>query len=162
MIKKRILSIFLAITLCFSFAIASHSATVVSILAEGPLENAVAALEFVIQSDNADSADWMGSWPAGWLQQLPPGGKKVQGFDLSGSSTLPSGEIGRFEADNVILGDWALGDQDANTLPQDEPEGYMVKVVDGGYLITPVPIPPAILLLGGGLISLIAVRRRRS
>ena len=71
-----------------------------------------------------------------------------------------SGEVGRFNIDGVMLGNWVIGDQSANKLI----EGVDFRVAFAGdtYTIQPVPIPSAILLLGGGLVSLIAVRRRRS
>ena len=41
-----------------------------------------------------------------------------------------------------------------------EYKSYFVNLVGTNYEITPIPLPSAIILLGGGLVSIFAIRRR--
>jgi len=162
MFKKSILGIgavVLAIGLCFSLAQPSYSATIVSVSFEaiGPLSD-VAAFQFdVLTPDAATAADFNPNWPVGWFDFST--GDTVNAFDSTGSASLPTGIVGTFDI-NVTLGNWVLGNQAAETLVQGV--DYLAAFDGTNYLVTAIPIPSTLILLGGGLAALVALRRRRS
>jgi hypothetical protein len=155
MIKKSIV-VMLALGLCLSLTLTSRAATVVSIVAELTLSD-VASIQFDILSPIPTAADFNANFPAGWFDFSSD--KLISAFDGGGSNSLPTGEVGTFADMDVTLGGWALGDQSGTDIPDSK---FDVTLVGSTFEITPVPIPSAILLLGGGLVSLIAIRRRRT
>jgi hypothetical protein len=159
MFKKSILAVLLTLCLCFSFGLTSHAETVISIVAEGTLVDVAAFEATILAPDTTTADDFEAHFPSGWVDFSA--GKLLSAFDGTGETSLPSGGIGQFDTDTT-LGGWELTNQAGTVLKLGLDGDYLVKVKAGNYVITPVPIPSAILLLGGGLISLIAVRRRRS
>jgi hypothetical protein len=159
--KKRLTNwiaiAFLAVTLCFTFTQQSHSATNVTIDPGGTFID-IASFQFSIEEPVGTLASaFNATLPSGWLNLTDTATNIVSALNLG--STDPSGQIGSFDID-VILGGWVFGNQSAVSLVRDV--DYFVIPQGSNYLIsgTPVPIPPAILLLGGGLVGLIGLRRK--
>ena len=149
--------VFLSIFLCVTFAQLSHSATVVTVEPGGSFVN-IASFNFEILSPAGTlGSTFTPTLPANWL--FLPTGSVVSAFDGGGANSLPSGSIGSFSID-VTLGNWEFGNQSAVSFTQGV--DYFVAQVGSNYVVSAVPIPSAILLLGGGLVSLVALRRRRS
>ena len=115
---------------------------------------------------------WMDG-PAEKIVENEPGKGRVFKFGSSDFDNALSGGAKRFDLENGILFSFSYdgsitdlslvqfdpGDG-TNLFPDSiESRGF---TADGVTFGTVVPIPSAIFLLGGGLLSLIAVRRRRS
>jgi hypothetical protein len=171
MAKKSFITLILVIGLCFSFAVTSHSATIINITAEGALAD-VQAFQVSVQAPNtANVSTWTNSFPAGWLDLTDANAKPkiVSAFSLLTENFLPTGRVGEF-SDNVELGGWVLGNSENEDLKEGvnffvrfnevQSAGLTTAATDYVYDIV-VPIPSAIFLLGGGLISLFTVLRRR-
>jgi hypothetical protein len=156
MLKKSILTVFLTLCLFFSLALTSHAATVISIVAEGLLADIAAFEATILTPDTATAADFTNNFPMGWINFSS--GKLLSAFDSTFMASLTTGPIGSFDMD-VTLGGWELTNQAGTVLTLGT--DYFVNPVGTNYEIV-VPIPSAIVLLGGGLLGLVALRRRRS
>jgi len=133
MIKKSILVVLLAIGLFFSFALRSNAATVITIVAEGPLMDVAAVEATIIGPDDVTVGDFTPNFPAVWIDFSAP--KLISAFDASWVNSLPNGEVGRFSS-NVILGNWELTLQYGWVLVIDT--DYRVTRVGTDYRITPM------------------------
>jgi hypothetical protein len=141
------------------FASQSFSATVVFFGPNvGPLAD-IAAIQFdIISPSDADVSDFNPNFPSGWFDFSTR--DTVNAFDSTGTNSFPGNtNVGTFDID-VILDNWVLGNQTAQTLT--EGVDYQVTLASGQYSITAIPIPSTILLLGGGLAALVGLRRRKS
>jgi hypothetical protein len=120
----------------------------------------IAGVQFSILSPaTVDALDFNSTWPVGWLDLST--GKIVNAFDGSGSASLSNGQVGYFEEDNVVLGEWVLGNHDAQTLTLGIDYIVDFDSVDYIYTVTtttPIPIPTAFLLLCSGLIGMLGIR----
>ena len=115
----------------------------------------IAALQFdVLDSTIVAASDFNGSLPSDWLDMTNEGSMTFNAF---GDCSLQTGIVGTFDAD-ITLGNWIMGDQDANALAFGQ--DYTVDLFEGDYTIRAVPIPSAILLFGGGLLGMLGIRRK--
>ena len=151
MLKKSI--VFLSLLLCFLFVQPAYSATIVYFV-DGGLD--VASFDFDVLDIDYHVVDFNGTWPAEWLELS--GLDTVSAFDTSSTNSMPTGQVGYFDADDVWLGNWVIGNQDAVVLT--EGVDYTVSFVGDTYTVAAIPIPGAVWLLGSGLIGLVGIRRR--
>lgn len=82
--------------------------------------------------------------------------------DAGSEDPLISGMLGRFDSD-VILSNFGLGVSGGIGAPEIDREFWVnLDEISNTYTITgtPVPIPPALLLFGSGLIGLVGLRRK--
>jgi len=164
MLKKLMLSmivVFLTISVFFLAAQPSNAATIVSIQATGPLSNVVGGFQFdILGPAGTLSSNFTPSLPSGWVDgNFGLARSQVLYFDGAGTTALSSGPLGSFLNVNAELANFLLFDQSSNQIPA---TNYFVQLVGTDYIINAVPIPPTIMLLGGGLIGLLALRRRRA
>jgi hypothetical protein len=154
---KWIAIVFLSVALCFTVTQQSHAATTVTVDPGGSFVD-IASFDFTILSPSGTlGSSFTPTLPDNWL--FLPTGSVVSAFDGGGVNSLPAGPIGSFSID-VTLGNWVFGNQSATSFTQGV--DYFVIPQGSNYLIsgTPVPLPPAILLLGGGLVGLVGLRRK--
>lgn len=121
----------------------------------------IAAIEFsILEPDTVTADNFTANFPDSWYDYSD--GSTISAFDGDGDSSLPNGEIGFFDIE-VTLGDWELTLQNGDILSTLE---YEVLASGSNYILadtgssSPVPIPSAILLLGGGLFGMLGVRRK--
>ncbi len=154
MIDKSI--IFISFVLCCLFVQPVYADTIVSFDLDG-LD--VASFEFAVVDEDYAVADFTTSLPDGWMDMSSE--DTFASLDMGGSNSLTSGDIGLFTADGVILGNFVLGNQAAETLVQNS--DYWVHEITGAYLVSAsetIPIPGAFWLLGSALIGLVGVKRK--
>lgn len=159
--KKRNVSLsikfaFVVFGLCLCLTSPVLAATTVYYDNLGELDGLIGGVEFFILSPNeTDISNFDATIPNGWLNMSS--GNKFSAFDMGGNSGLTGeGILGSFNID-VILGDWELGSQAGEVIPAE-----LYNIVQSGtdYTITRAPIPSALLLLGGGLVGLLGIRRK--
>ena len=123
----------------------------------------IAAIEFsILGSDTVTADNFTANFPDGWLDNSE--GSLISAFDFDGGNSLSNGEIGFFDID-VTLGDWELTLQNGDILTTLE---YEVLASGSNYILadagsgssSPVPIPSAIFLFGGGLFGMLGIRRK--
>lgn len=133
------------------------SSTVITVEPGGTFIN-IASFDFSILGPSGTTAsNFTASLPADWLNLSS--GTIISAFSLG--SSLPSGSIGSFNVDNVLLGNWTFGNQDAVSFVKDV--DYFVYQSGPNYIVSynnAVPVPAAVWLLGSGLLGLIGIRRR--
>jgi hypothetical protein len=133
------------------------SSTVITVEPGGTFIN-IASFDFSILGPSGTTAsNYTASLPADWLDLSS--GAVISAFSLG--SSLPSGQIGSFNVDNVLLGNWTFGNQDAVSFVKDV--DYFVNQSGSNYIVSynnAVPVPAAVWLLGTGLLGLIGIRRR--
>jgi hypothetical protein len=144
-------------TLSFCFIIAPNSQAATTVYFEGEGLPGIAAFQFDILSpiDLDASLSFDATLPGDWLNMTSSGSNTFNSFSLG--SDLPTGPVGSFDID-VELGNWVLGDQNSVKLIEDT--DYIVGLNGSDYTVKAVPIPSALLLLGGGLLGLLGIRRR--
>jgi hypothetical protein len=155
--KRLATTILFLLSFCLICVPASESATIVYF--DGMGLPGIGAFQFdILNIDPAIDAfdDFTATLPAGWLDMTNSGSKTFNSFSFSGVD-LPTGQVGYFNID-VELGNWVLGDQLANTLI--EGVDFQVASIGTDYMVKAVPIPPALLLFGSGIIGVLGIRRR--
>jgi len=141
MFKKSIA--FISLSWCILFVQTLYAETIVNFV-DGGLD--VAAFQFDILAPSADfldATDFNASWPDGWNDFSI--GDIINAFDGTGSASLPTGQVGYFDDDGVVLGNWVVGNQEAEALI--EGVDYFVSRVGNTYTIsasTPLPTPSAV------------------
>jgi hypothetical protein len=81
-------------------------------------------------------------------------------YDLSTPEAINSGVLASFDITGLAIGSYLLNFSSMNLGNLNSEDILNFQTVAG--TVNVVPIPSAILLLGGGLVSLVALRRRRS
>jgi hypothetical protein len=173
--KVKLLPVVLAFFLCFSAHIVGAQ-TVINFDASGDLIDTVFGFQFDVADDRAGdfdpsftssggaipdggNADWTGLFSTDaqviWFEG-------AMGLD---ATPLTTGQLGMFDP-AVSLSNFILSDPTGDSSAFVENQNYWV-LYDGAsdiYTITGtnVPIPSAIFLLGGGLLGLIGIRRKKS
>ena len=159
MSKKPILIILLTVGICLTFGLTSQAATVISIIAEGALAD-VAGFEVIIDGPSGVTiADFTRGDALAGFSDFSIDPDILSFFSQSAANSIDTGDIGSFSGAVDLIG-WELTNQAGDILELGD--DYFVTSLGDNYVIAEyvVPIPSAILLLGGGLISLFAVRRR--
>ena len=157
------------IIISFQFA---DAATVVKFDASRDLSGTVFGFEFLVEPSSPGSS-WTfeptfvsegGALPDSWLDVSTA--TRVVYFELfTPGSALQTGQIGAFDVDTT-LNNFVLSDADGNpdTFVLDENFFVTFDQKNNTYLITgtPVPIPSTLLLIGGGLVGVIGLKRKLS
>jgi hypothetical protein len=166
-LSKSVLITFLVIGFCFGATQSALAYTTVYLDLIDPYvyvdadTNGIAAIQFdILDPVVADASNFSASLPDGWINFSD--GKLISAFDGGGTASLPNGLVGNFDID-VLLGGWELTLQDGLVLTMGDnfPIDYTVLYDGTDYTITnAVPIPSALLLLGGGLLGLLGIRRK--
>jgi hypothetical protein len=153
-VKKSI--VFLSFLLCNLIVQPVYASTIVYFV-DDSLVLDVASFDFDVLDTSHDETDFIGTWPTGWMELS--NNDTVSAFDTTKTTSLPTGQVGYFEDNNVELGNWVIGNQEADVLIQGV--DYSVSLVGDTYTVAQIPIPGAIWLLGSALAGLIGIRRRR-
>ncbi len=148
----RIGVFFTILACCLVFSHPSSAATVVTVEPGGSFTD-IGSFDFDILSPSGTLASTFNpTLPTGWSNGSS--GSTVAYFDLGGGNSLPSGTIGSFAID-VVLGDFNFFNQGSQALD------FIVTQVGTNYVVSAVPIPAAVWLLGSGLVGLVALKRRK-
>jgi hypothetical protein len=135
------------------------SSTIVTVQPGGTFIN-IESFNFSISGPSGTTAsNFTASLPADWFNLSS--GPVISALSLG--SFLPTGAIGSFNVDNVVLSGWVFGHLvNGNAVSFTQGIDYFVSQVGGNYVVSgsAVPIPAAVWLLGSGLVGLIGLRRR--
>jgi len=151
--------ILLSMFLCFALPQLAQSSTIVTVNPGGTFIN-IGSFNFEILGPSGTTVEdnYTSLLDTHWNDFS--GGTIVNGMAKTSAYNL-SGNIGTFNVDNVVLGNWVFGNQLAVSFTQGV--DYIVTHVGTNYVVSSasaVPIPAAVWLLGSGLIGLIGLRRR--
>lgn len=164
-LRKTGLVLLLVVGICFGATQNSLAATTVYLDMADPYLDMIASIQFeIFEPSDADFSDFTDEFPTEWYNFSEE--RMISAFDGSGEASLANGVIGTFDID-VVLGGWELSLQngDVLTMGANYPFEYDVVLDGTDYIITnmdPVPVPSTLLLLGGGIIGVLGLRRKVS
>jgi hypothetical protein len=160
---KMILISLMVILISVSLSQSTFASTCVYLDFDSPysIDNGIGGIQFsILGPDTATADNFSANFPDSWFDFST--GLTISAFDsdVDGNYSLSNGEIGYFDVD-VTLGNWELTLQDGTVLTTID---YTVLVSGSDYILTDtpaaVPIPSAIILLGGGLFGMLGIRRK--
>ncbi len=154
-IRVAIFVALISIGFCLCIAPTSFAYTTVYFDVNDSLSDLVGSIQFdILEPASTDVSSFTASFPNGWFNFSS--GNTVSAFDGIGTAPLQNGVVGTFDID-VILGNFELGDQSGNVISE-----HLYNIIANGsdYTISNVPLPSALLLLGGGLVGMIGIRRK--
>ena len=168
---RKVLSVVCIVAICISIAGISNASTAIYFEDTNALNGTIMGFNFDIAAEDLNHYGEFdpnfvsegGIIPDTWTGIFSSSPTYTYFEFASEETALASGLLGTFDSD-VILTNWALG-VSGGIDPPVQGEDWWVNFDSNTFTYTitgtPVPLPSALFLLGGGLVGLVCFRRKK-